>query len=158
LDTTPRTLAADAGRRYYARVAFSGSHYLVVWLQGDGPSNLDVLAVRLAQDGNVLDGTPLLVSSPSSATAEPILAGAGATMRVAWSASGGKGRRLRLSDGAILDAADLTLNASGGHAGLTFDGENFVASWPRFTAGNQSLELVLTRISRAGAVLDPSGI
>jgi hypothetical protein len=157
LDTTPRTVAADADRRYYARLAFSGSHYLAVWLQGNG-SNLDVLAARLAADGTVLDGTPRLVSAASSFTKEPIVAGDGDNMLVAWTDSGVKGRRLRLSDGAIVDAANLTLNASGGYAGLTFDGENFVAAWPRVMAGSQSFQLVLTRISRAGAVLDPNGI
>ena len=155
LDTTPRVVAPDAPRRYYARLAFSGSHYVAVWLQG--ASGLDVMAVRLSSDGTVLDATPRLVSSASGFTKEPMLAGDGENMLIAWLDNPGeRARRLRLSDGTLVDAADLTLKDHAGYSNLTFDGDNFVVVWPRFVADNQPWELLLTRLSRAGAPLDPT--
>jgi hypothetical protein len=87
-----------------------------------------------------------------------MLAGDGENMLIGWADSTGtKARRMRLSDGTMLDAADLPLVPGGRASTLTLDGESFNLAW--FDSRDIGpTKLVLTRIARTGALLDTGAI
>jgi hypothetical protein len=156
LDATPRDAGSSTASRYYARLAYSGTRYVALWLESGAGGTYQLKAVRLATDATLLDATPIVVASVSGFAKDPRMAGDGENMLVTWTdISRLKGRRLRLSDGMVLDAADLALNdkVGGEQAALAFDGSGFVSSWVGSVTPGIS-QVVAVRISRAGTVLD----
>jgi hypothetical protein len=154
LDTTAISVAADGSRRLFPRVAFSGSRYLAAWL--DDASD-ELLAVRIATNGTVLDSTPIGLGKHADATALD-LAGDGENVLVAVTEPAGiRARRVRMADGAVLPDAELLLTADHDGAALAFDGERYLLA-SRRTAVGTSYQYRITRVSRAGTLLDGAPI
>ena len=69
-------LLAAAGET--PQVAFDGTNYLVTWSDGD------ILGRRVAEDGTVLDATPIPVSTASGSQTTPSAAFDGTNFVVTW--------------------------------------------------------------------------
>jgi hypothetical protein len=157
LDPTPRDAGSSTAERFYARLAFSGSRYVALWMETVA-SGYQLKAVRLATDGTLLDATPIVISNVSGFTKDPRMAGDGENMLITWTDLFVlKARRLRLSDGVVLDSADLPLHngLTGELAALAFDGSSFVVSWQGSLPPSSS-QLFAARVSRMGTLLDPA--
>jgi MYXO-CTERM domain-containing protein len=157
LGAAPTPFRGD--RTLSPHVAFDGACFLAVWTEYDGVA-VGLRAARIGADGELLDATPLEVAPPVEVRME--LGGIAASrdgFLIAWAdASGGphvKARRVRC-DGSmppsfrVGDTADLF-----GVRAVSFDGETFRVFW--HVAG-ASDTLRSSRVTEAGAVLDPGGV
>ncbi len=112
---TPEPIQLDAGGLINGpmgpSVAWNGSLYLIAWANNSG-----IVAQRIQQDGTLVDPSPLLVMSgfgPTdvAAVGDVFLVGGrtiGFTPQIIFPI----GKRLRGSDGVILDASPIVLGAS----------------------------------------------
>jgi hypothetical protein len=165
LDATPKVVAPDSSLRFLFKVTFSGSNYVVLGVEGPSYDALGVTAVRLAVDGTVLDATPRTVAPVSSSFKAVVAAGDGENLLVAWEDAGKvRGRRLRLTDGVVLDSADIAINGSSGSwssyfnsLAAAFDGTDFLLAWSDWRNVGHMSDLYGARVSRAGALRDPTG-
>jgi len=112
---TPEPIQLDAGSAINGpmgpSVAWNGSLYLVAWANASG-----IVAQRIQQDGSLVDPSPVLVMSGFGATdvaavGEVFLVG-GRTIGYSPEVIYPIGKRLRGSDGVILDASPIVLGAS----------------------------------------------
>ncbi|WP_245814314.1 DUF5011 domain-containing protein [Cystobacter ferrugineus] len=133
--------------------ASHGGASLVAWADGG------VKAARVDAAGQVLDTTPLSLS-PASATQVRVAARAGEFL-VLWNEGASvKARRVRASDGALLDSADILVGSSaefplstvwnGASFQATFDGQDYRVLWQATRNGRR--ELRTTRVSPSGTV------
>ena len=166
LDPDGIAISTAANDQRAPAVAFDGANYLVVW--GDhrsGTYNSDVYGARVSPAGAVLDPSGIAISTAASHQAFPKLAFDGTNYLVAWY----DGRSDIYNDiygarvspaGSVLDpdgipistAADRQLNPA-----LAFDGTNYLVAWTDARSGGL-VDIYGARVSRAGVVLDPSGI
>jgi hypothetical protein len=155
LDASPIAVAPPGKNRLYAKLAFGGPHYVAMWIQGrPAPAMPTIEAVRVASGGSVLDATPLVISTGGAQY--PAIAADGQNALLAWADSGGlKARRLRVSDGTVLDSSDLVLANQLVSSSLAFDGENFVFVWPAVIPPGMS-GWAAHRVSKSGTVLAPA--
>jgi hypothetical protein len=115
-------------------VASGGGTTLVVWNAGD------IVGVRLAADGTVLDATPLQIGVAQNAQLKPAVSFGGGVFLVAWAdqrndATTGVAQTFvaRVTPaGAVLDPGGLPLTAVGARDGahaVASDGNAFLVSW-----------------------------
>ncbi|WP_395848479.1 DUF5011 domain-containing protein [Cystobacter fuscus] len=126
---------------------------LVAWVDGG------VKAARVDAAGQVLDATPLSLS-PASATQVRVAARQGEFL-VLWNEGTSlKARRVRASDGALLDAADIPVGSgaefplgsgwNGASFQATFDGQDYRVLWQATRDGQRQLRT--TRVSTSGTL------
>ncbi|MCP3060050.1 cadherin-like domain-containing protein [Myxococcus sp. K38C18041901] len=162
--------ATPAGHELYyggdARVAWSGSEYLVV-STGVFLSDNKLWGARLDANGALIER--LFLERPAGRDLRhPAIDFDGEEYFVIWSEAHDttraavdiKGARVSVS-GAL--ATPVTLFSGAGDrwpVGVAFDGANHVVAWTDFAGGAyyNSGGLRATRVSRAGAVLDPASI
>jgi hypothetical protein len=195
-----RTAASDQSS---AAVAFDGTSYFVVW-QDFRSGQSDLFGARISEEGALLDGTGIPISTGTDDEVYPDLAFDGVDYLVTWEVSrSGTGRDVfgaRVSrDGHVLDPSAIPISTGAGAQGfpaVAFDGTNFFVAWEdsrfgpaRFLNPKQSVpaqphareprphglppkgppppppppppprfDILGTRVSPAGTVLDPSGI
>ena len=146
----------------YPRVAFSGSSFLMVW-EDDRDSSYSIYGARVTKEGSVLDSSGIPVSTTTDDQWFPAIGYDGTNYFVVWQdARHGAydiyGARIAPS-GTILDAQPIRLgtNPSSKHdPDLAFDGTNYLVVWEDFRNGRT--DIYGTRVTKAGVVLDPSGI
>jgi hypothetical protein len=131
---------------------------------------MDIYAARLDQNGNVIDQTPLVISSASYSQGHPKAAWNGQNWLVAWyeeletNRYNYQIRAVRVSPaGAVLDATPMTLSTPNQNLGawptrVLFDGTNWVVIWEGFNAAQTARSVYIARVTPAGGVLDVGGL
>ncbi|WP_224248227.1 immunoglobulin-like domain-containing protein [Hyalangium gracile] len=137
------------------RVASANGSFLVSWTRA---SNIEAARVSGAS-GSVLDATPISLAATaanehSSAVAarEGRAAGDGEFL-VVWTGADNtlRGRRLRASDGATLEASDFVVGAAAVvPASVTYDGQDYRVAWQGTRDGAR--KVLTTRVSADGEV------
>jgi hypothetical protein len=171
LDGQGIAISTAANRQLAPAIAFDGTNYLVVWTDSRASAtSSDIYGARVSKDGTVLDPAGLAISTAPRLQAEPKVAFDGTNYLVTWT-------DLRNDDdpeldnqdvyGARVSRAGVVLDPSGipistavedqSQAALAFDGTNYLVVWTD-RRNNFHAAIYGTRVSRAGGVLDPSGI
>jgi len=162
LDPSGFTVSRSVNSETSPAVAFDGTNYLVVWQDNRG-SGFDLYGVRVSGSGTVLDPSGFAISGASGHQRNPAVAFDGTNYLVAWedtrTSSSSDIFAARVSPaGTVLDANGLSLCPRFGaqeHPAVAFDGTNSLVVWS--DAGTSSArDIYGTRVSRAGAVLDPT--
>lgn len=73
LDRSPVVLATGTVSYEKPRLSWDGVHYLVVWMDEDGPYEKDVLAARVSEAGTVLDPEGFVVAGAPDVEAKPVV-------------------------------------------------------------------------------------
>ena len=163
LDPSAFVISNAMGNQLLPSVAFDGTNYLVAW-QDSRVSAYDIYAARVTPAGTVLDPNGILLCDRNSWQQRPKVAFDGINYLVVWSSSDANytliGTRVSKA-GAVLDPAFITI--SSGPLGildysLGFDGTNYLAVWTDGRNNAGISEIYGARISRSGALLDPTGI
>lgn len=143
-------------------IGFDGENYLVVW-QNDLDStglNYRIEGLRVAPDGEILDPSPLVISSGDYGS-YPEVAFAGGKYLVVWldayyydiygafvETNGTIGSQI-----GIRTASGLQQNPA-----VASNGDQFLVAWEDFGMHWPNSDIVATRVSSGGAILDPAGI
>ena len=170
LDTTARMLVDASRDPRVLSLAFAGGHYFAVWSDStSSTSGLSVFGRRIGRDGAPV-GTTLVLAGPAQVgynyPAFPGVVSAGDVALAFWEwtfPSQLRGRRVRGSDGMILDAGEVnitpttlaTWSSEYRHSVAVYDGEHFLITWS--TTENRRSVLKMTRVTLDGQVLDPDG-
>ncbi|HZI09232.1 MAG TPA: hypothetical protein VE153_02510, partial [Myxococcus sp.] len=161
--TAVRTLANPSLSVMHPEVAFSGSNYLVVWVDfRGGPSPIH--ANRVDRAGDVLDGTTgFSTGVPAYSTYADLSLAAGpegfllAFYARNWDARRGIFMSRLGSNGRAVASPGVALSA--GNVGavtpeVVFDGMNYVVAWYQ---GFDPYDVMANRVTPGGVVLDGTG-
>ncbi len=160
LDVDGIPIAVGGGGQSTAAVAFDGSNYLVVYEDYQGSSQIH--GIRVSLSGTVLDSTGFVIC-PGPRVSFPSVACGTANLLVVWqdyrndTADIFAARVTR--EGTVLDPDGLALTRRSGDAWtpeVAFDGTNYLVVWYDDRHGYD--DVLATRVTSAGAVLDPNGI
>jgi hypothetical protein len=162
LDVGGFTISLSPNSETNAAVAFDGTNFLVVWQDNRG-NGFDIYGVRVSASGTVLDPSGLAISTATGHQRNPALAYDGTNYLVVWEDTRSSptsdiyGARVSPS-GAVLDPNGLGLClrfSSQEQPAVAYDGTNYLVVWADSGTSNPR-DIYGTRVSRAGAVLDPA--
>jgi hypothetical protein len=143
-------------------VAFDGTNYLAVWQNMLDPtgSNYRIEGLRVSSDGQPVDLQPFAVSSGEKG-ANPEVAFGGGKYLVVW-------QDVYFYDiyGALVDTdapakSQFGIRTASGlqeDAAVASDGSDFLVVWEDFGMHWPNADILATRVTSGGAVLDPGGI
>ncbi|NIM96983.1 MAG: hypothetical protein GTO24_02520 [candidate division Zixibacteria bacterium] len=146
----------------YPVVAFDGTNYLVVWQNMLDPtgSNYRIEGLRVSQAGEPLDLQPFAISSGEKG-ANPDVAFGGGKYLVVW-------QDVYFYDiyGALVDTnppvkSQFGIRTASGlqeDAAVASNGSDFLVVWEDFGMHWPNADILATRVTSGGAVLDPGGI
>ncbi|MCK6547643.1 hypothetical protein L6R52_17465, partial [Myxococcota bacterium] len=179
LDPAPTRISAKENAQSAPAIASGRGYYLAAWYDrrrvGSGATAVDVVAVRVrASDGAILDAPAITVlTDVGDDRRPPAVAANDDAFLVAALRDTGVGtadldaRRVRPSDGAVLDAADLPIEPSvridlttRPRVTAAATGPHFVVTWPRILPGASASHVLASRIMAAstGAFLGPATV
>ena len=164
---TPGSRADDD--QFTPSVAFDGTNYLVVWTDDRDNLTVDIYGARVAPNGTFPDGGGFAISTSVGSHELPTVAYGGSTFYVTWTGTkydpeaesyetGVYGTPVSTS-GAVLHPEGVLLSSAPDtqiDSVVGYDGANFLVAWTDERSGGH--DIYGTRVSPAGAVLDPSGI
>jgi probable HAF family extracellular repeat protein len=151
IDTTPIIVSQTIRDQIYPRVAWNGQNWLVTWLTFRLSNQYlqDVVGVRVAPDGRVLDAAPIVIGASSASSGNPTylsVASDGVNWTVVWGAGGYESN----INGARV-APDGTLIDAGGSGKVLHADPNFTAPfWADLAYANNQLLLVWEIVSGEG--------
>jgi hypothetical protein len=162
-----QALVSSIGDEFDPSLTWTGAGYFLAW-DAPGASGRDVLGSRLDSNGAVLDVPNLTISATTSNQALPAVASSTSVVLAAWT----DGRNFNTShddiyaarigfDGRLLDPAGVLVSKAREPEfwpRVASDGTNYLVTWTDLRAGDSNYDVYGTRISPAGAVLDPAGI
>jgi hypothetical protein len=158
--------ACNSGPCAPPALAFDGSRYLLVYLQGSN-GLFQIEGVFISPADGQASGTAFAVSPAPGYPAQFALAFGGGVYLLAWDQGAWTGQSSGLyaarvqTDGTVLDPAGIPIAASSsccGNPALAFDGHNFMLAFSDNRLDNVHVTVSATRITTAGAVLDPGTI
>lgn len=148
-------------------IAWNGSHYLVVWVEGVGTAK-NILGMRITRDLTRLDLSPLAICTAEDAQSEPAVAWNGSSFLVTWTDR----RNLSLPPnysvdvygarvsptGAVTPVTGAICNAAGDQrsTSITSDGSDFLVAWEDYR--NYTPSIYCARVSSTGTVLNTNGV
>ena len=167
LDTGGVAISTASGDQTRPYIGFDGTQYMVAWTD-DRTGQEDIYTSRVSTAGAVLDPSGLLASKAGNMQLNPAAAYDGTNYLVVWQ-DNRAGASLdiwgaRLSTAAkVLDPAGIAVSTASGDQidpAVAFDGTNFLVVWrdDRAGSGGSGADIYGARISKAGAVLDASGL
>jgi len=164
LDPIGIPVAQGTGDQLDPAVAWSGFNYLVVWDDSRIAGNADIFASRVTAGGIVLDGTGVPVSTASGAQKFPAVSYDGLNFVVAWQDSRGANTDIWASrvdiSASVLDPVGIQLTGalnSQTRPAVASDGASTLVLWEDRRTG-AAADLVGTRLTSGGILLDPAGI
>jgi hypothetical protein len=143
-------------------LAFDGENFLAVWVDSRGGAS-DIIGARVTPAGVVLDSAGIAISTAADDQTAPALAFDGENFLVVW----GDWRNSDLDvygarvspAGEVLDPLGIAVSTAPSlqqQPAPAFDGSSFLVVWQDDRDG--ASDVYGARVTRAGAVLDPSGI
>ena len=148
----------------YPTASTDGSDYLVVWHDARNGGTWDVYGARIDPAGGVIDTTALPVCLDPSQQFGLALAYGGSNWLIAWHDSRNDHKDvfgIRLSSaGFVVDPAAFLISMSSvdqAEPAIAFDGANYLVVWQEWRESTL-YDIRATRVTPAGAVLDPAGI
>jgi large repetitive protein len=163
LDPGGIAISTVPGLKSGPAIAFAGSDYLVAWTDYRSGFTDDIYGARVSTGGTVLDPGGVAISTAPRDQRQPAVAADSTDYLVTWNDG-----RSGLDDiyGARVSAAGVVLDPSGIaistapneqlKPAVAFDGANYLVAWGDARSGEY--RVFAARVSRAGSVLDPSGI
>jgi len=146
-------------------VNFGGTNFGVVWLENSYRTGYDVYGARVTPEAQVLDSTPLVLSTVVADQGAPAVCFGSSDFLVGWqdhrtdstcdimaARISGQGEPLD-SGGIVVSAARYNQTSPA----LASDGEDYLVTWSDFRSGSES-DIYGARATTAGDVLDPQGI
>ncbi len=169
LDTVNIAVATGADRQEYAAVASYSGGYMVAWndWRNRATTDGDVYACRVSTAGAVLDPSGIAVARAAEAQEYPMLVSGGANCLIVWGDDrngSGDVYGARVSGaGAVLDPSGLPIHPSpnywAGDPTVAFTGTDYLVVWEDDSmSGGTICNLLASRVTTAGAVLDPTGV
>ncbi len=163
LDTTGIAISTAMNGQCTPSVAFDGTNYLVVWLDGRNVGFCDIYGARVTPAGVVLDTAGFIISTAAYEPGSPSVAFDGTNYLVVWydfhsSSYDIYGARVTTT-GVVLDPAGIAISTTLDEQcspSVAFDGTNYLVVWHDIRSG--SWDIYGARISLAGVVLDSAGI
>jgi hypothetical protein len=164
LDPEGIPLVTGPELRQYPRIAWDGTQYLVIWEEERAaPLNVDILGVRVSEEGSILDPHPIPIGSHARDQFWSSVATNGATFLVVWTdqRSGEYdiyGARVDHS-GHVLDREGIPISTESKeqeYPHVDWDGNRFWVVW--VDKRNGSAVIYGTKVLSDGKVLDPEGI
>jgi hypothetical protein len=157
LDTNNIIISSDAGWQQGPDVAFDGTNFMVVWL--DGPDgDRKIFGTRVNQSGVVLDTSGILISSFVSGS-NPSIAFDGINYMVVWSDVFNIYGALVDQSGTVI-SSDIPLSntviGQQWHPKITFDGTNYIITWT--DNYNNQTDVFAERVTTLGEVIDTGGV
>ena len=145
-------------------IAFDGTNYLAVWQDGRHGTGDEIYGTRVTKSGSVLDVAGLLIATGAWAQFAPAVVFNSSSYVVTWTDMGitdlGDIFGARVSKaGGVLDPNGLLVStgaASQVSPRVAFDGTNYLVVWQTF--GSLDTDILATRVTPSGIVLDPGGI
>ena len=156
-------------------LAANGASFLVVWVDNRNAmtTGLDLYGVRLTQTGSVLDALPIPICTAPGNQAQPAVAANGAEYLVAWADWRNSPTNtlhsdiygtLISSDGVVQAPQGIPICTATNDQNLpavTALGTNFMVVWQDMRRSSMTItqiDIMGTRVSANGDVLDPTGI
>lgn len=167
VDTTAHVISAAANSQFSTAGAELGSNYFFVWSDSRNGLDKDIFGARFSPSGVVLDPTGVAIGVAAGDQLVPSVASNGTTALVVW-----HDRRNGNFDifGALISSAGAVTVADIPISTAAFDqfrpfaafdptSNQFLVVWQdgRSNGGN-GREIFATRVTTAGAVLDPNGV
>lgn len=166
IDVVPFPVTMAGGDQKSPRVAWNGSHWLVVWV---GPLSTPgyfadaILAARVAPDGGVVDAVPIVLQTELGSGSFGDVASDGngwAVFYTGWSGATSQvlGKRIA-ANGAVLDASAKVIAAPGSSPNTPFGvtaewaGNRYLVAWSQWSAGLDDV-----RGQLADGALVPQGV
>jgi hypothetical protein len=164
LDPSGIDICDHAAYQGYAAVGTDGHNFMVIWDDFRSSFTWDVYGARVDPGGSVLDTTSLAICLEPSQQSGLALAFCGTRWLITWHDSRNDhkdifGIRVAV-DGKVLDAASFLISnasISQSQPAVAFDGADYLVvrhEWRQ----NTLYDIRATRVTPAGAVLDPGGI
>jgi hypothetical protein len=164
LDPEGIAVSTAAGFQGCPAVCFDGTNYLVVWtdLRSGGA---DIYGARVTSDGAVIDTAGLALMAIDAEQTDPAAVYDGANVLLVWADTRNDilgdvyGARVT-SGGTVLDSAGFVISAETnwqGSPGIALGRDEALVVWHDKRLGND-VDVYGSRITRAGEVLEPSGI
>jgi hypothetical protein len=165
LDPSGIVVSTAAGGRDVPVAAFDGTNYFVAW-EDSRSGGYDIYCARVSQGGALLDPSGIAVATAANSQYNPMVVFLGTSCFVAWEDSSNDSswdiRGARVSPaGAVLDPSGIAVStAANGQAtpAAAFDGTNCFVVWEDDRIVAYHGDIYGARVSRAGTLLDPSGI
>lgn len=177
IDTTPIIISQAQYNQQSPRVGWNGQHWLVVWTTQRESNRFlyDLIGVRVAADGSVVDATPIVIhaSQSSSDTPDPwSVASDGANWTIVWRGLNQEATSFTIfgtrvaPDGTVLDPDGKVLRRDGedgyaNQADLAFAGNEFLLVWdedaPDGQCGAAGGGTAVIKGQRLTTALDPTG-
>jgi hypothetical protein len=169
LDTANIAVAMAAAKQENPAVAGCSGGFLVTWQdwRNEATTISDIYAARVTTAGSVLDPAGIAVSRADSTQEYPALASDGTDCLITWCDyrnSSGDVYGARVSGaGAVLDPSGLPIHASpsfwAGDPCVAYTGTQYLVAWEddSMTGGNDC-DILASRVTTAGQVLDPGGV
>jgi hypothetical protein len=143
-------------------VASGGENYLVVWqhMLDSTEANYRIEARRVSSEGSPIDPQPIVLSEGDKGSYPDVAWGGGKYLAVwldanFWDIHGA----LVESDGTV--SPTIGVRIAGGlqeHPSVASDGSDFLVVWQDCGTHWPDADIVATRVSSAGEILDPGGI
>jgi hypothetical protein len=138
-------------------VAFDGTRYLVV-----GTTATMIRGARVSTAGVVLDASGFPIGAGSVAEKVPAVSSNGSMFMVVWEDQRTSGNSdiygARVTNSTVLDTTNVGI-ATGAtlqtNPTIAYDGANFLVLWDDIVSGALNASAYGTRISNAGALIDP---
>ncbi|RKG63543.1 hypothetical protein D7W79_40160, partial [Corallococcus exercitus] len=154
--------ASSLQKQLQPKVAFNGTHFLVVWSNYDG-GNYDIHAARVSPTGQLVDVTPQVICAANAAQYEPNVAAHGDFL-VTWSdyrTSGAVGeiRATRVAnDGTVEDPEGkvvVTGVALRRNSQPMFDGSGFTVLWEEGLEAFMGVKLARVSLDGTAVAAEP---
>jgi hypothetical protein len=165
LDPAGLVISTAIGRQDAPTISFDGTNYLLAWSDSRVGVCCDIYGARVSPAGSVLDADAIAVSTAvADSQYSPALAFDGTNYLAVWTDERPSAQvyGARVSpDGTLLDPAGIAIATSAPWHGLptlVFGGTNYLVVWEQGAEDPHDTDFRAARVSRAGAVLDPSGI
>ncbi len=154
----PISLAANG--QYHPQVSLLGGTYLIVW-EDHRAADANIYAVRADSEGNILDGSPIVVTAEAGDQLKPVVSTAGTSWLVAWEDRAGADANIRArrisSGGGVYAIFNINADASDQqNPTITANGTDYLIAWEDYGAGNA--DIYAARVTGAGSLLDATPI
>jgi hypothetical protein len=159
LDPSGFAICLETSVWYEPAVAFDGTNFLVVWVDGRG-SDYDLYGCRVTPQGSVLDPSGIAICAVAAIKYDPAVAFDGANFLVVWADRRSDedydlyGSRVT-PQGMVLDSSGFVVSQAAGDQlcpELVYDGTNFLVVWTDGILGEDDWDIYGCRVTPQGSV------